>query len=225
MSTEKKKTAFPARVIGIIVLLVVAAGAVGVYVNGMRSGNLPSEIADNADCSAAVTLASRLQDLAVGDIAAMTSIDTPTHLASLSFKGPDGNVMSLGNFGGKTVLVNLWATWCVPCRTEMPALDALQADMGSDAFEVVTINIDQGDDSKPKAFLKEIGVSDLAFYSDNSMGVFNTLKKQGNAVGLPATLLVDRNGCLISRMFGPAHWSGDDAKTYLKQALEANGQA
>ena len=155
----------------------------------------------------------------------MTSIDTPTDLADLSFNGSDGEALTLGSFSGKMVLVNLWATWCVPCRTEMPALDALQADLGSDGFEVVTINIDQGEDSKPKAFLEEIGVSNLAFYRDNTMGVFNVLKKQGHAVGLPATLLVDGNGCLVSRMFGPAHWSGEDAKTYIRKALGSDAQA
>ena len=88
----------------------------------------------------------------------------------------------------------------------MPALDALQKEKGSDRFEVMTVNVDTGDDAKPKAFLDEIGVKSLAHYRDASMDVFNDLKKRGLALGLPVTLLVDGEGCLIGHLTGPAEW-------------------
>ena len=131
--------------------------------------------------------------------------------------GQDGSYPVAGP--GNERVLNLWATWCAPCREEMPALDELQAALGGDTFEVIAVNIDQGSDEKPKNFLSEIGVSNLGFYRDNTMGIFNTLKKEGYAFGLPVTLLVDGNGCLLANMNGPAHWSGDDAKAYISKAL------
>src|SRR5690606_41587457 len=110
-------------------------------------------------------------------------------------------------------------TWCVPCREEMPALNALEKELGSDRFEVVAVNIDTGDDEKPKAFLNETGVHELAYYRDASMGVVNTLQKEGLAFGLPVTLLMDDKGCLISAMNGPAAWDSEDAKALIGAAL------
>ena len=89
------------------------------------------------------------------------------------------------------MLLNLWATWCVPCRKEMPALDALQAKLGGADFEVVSINIDTRDTDKPKDWLKNVGVNTLAYYADNSAKVFQDLKAIGKAFGMPTTLIVD----------------------------------
>ncbi|MFH2078422.1 MAG: TlpA disulfide reductase family protein, partial [Pseudomonadota bacterium] len=109
--------------------------------------------------------------------------------------------------------------WCVPCREEMPALNALQQAEGSDAFQVLAINIDTGPIDKPRAFLEETGVDALGLYRDASMGVFNTLKRQGLAFGLPATLLIDGKGCLLGAMNGPAAWDSPDAKALIKAAV------
>jgi thiol-disulfide isomerase/thioredoxin len=145
--------------------------------------------------------------------------DPPQSLKGLAFNGADGKPMSLANLGGKTVLLNLWATWCAPCRAEMPSLDTLQKEMGGDAFEVVAINVDTGDDTKPKKFLEEIGVEKLGYYSDHTLGLFNDLKKRGLALGLPVTMLIDSEGCLIAHMNGPAEWAGGDAKRLVEAAL------
>jgi len=221
MSGQKNK-GIPMRMVGFAVLLAALAGVGAVYVNGMPSGNTSQAAAgEDGACTAALTLAQAIQPLATGDVAAMASTDAAVPLRSLAFNGPDGQPMTVGDFAGKTLLINLWATWCAPCREEMPALDRLQAALGSDAFEVVAVNIDTGDDTKPKRFLNEIGVSDLGFYRDNSMGIFNALKKDGLAFGLPVTVLVDDAGCLLASMNGPAHWSGDDAKAYVRSALGA----
>jgi thiol-disulfide isomerase/thioredoxin len=149
--------------------------------------------------------------------------ETPRGLPDLPFVDGAGKAMSLADFAGKPVLVNLWATWCVPCREEMPALSQLEAAMGGETFSVVAINIDTGDATKPESFLKEIGVSNLGLYRDASMGVFNTLKKEGLAFGLPATALVSAGGCLLGFMNGPAHWSGDDAKALIGKLIEVSG--
>ena len=124
----------------------------------------------------------------------------------------------LSNTGGKTVLLNLWATWCFPCREEMPALDALQKEAGSDTFEVIAVNVDTGDDVKPKKFLVETGIDTLGYYRDNTLGLFNDLKKRGLALGLPVTLLIDSEGCLLAHMNGPADWAGEDARRLIAAA-------
>ena len=100
----------------------------------------------------------------------------------------------------------------------MPALDALQKEMGSDKFEVVAVNVDTGDDVKPKKFLAETGVDALGYYRDNTLDLFNDLKTRGLALGLPVTLLVDDEGCLLAHMNGPAEWSGPDAKRLIEAA-------
>ena len=123
--------------------------------------------------------------------------------------------MTLADRAGKVLLVNLWATWCAPCRKEMPALDALQKEAGGDDFEVVAVNVDTGGDEKPKKFLGEIGIENLAFYRDDTLELFNTLKRRGLALGLPVTLLVDREGCLMAHMNGPAEWAGEDARRLI----------
>ena len=141
------------------------------------------------------------------------------YLAGIAFKGPDGAETSLASFAGKTVLLNLWATWCVPCRTEMPALDGLEAALGGEDFTVAAVNIDLGDPARAKDFLDEIGVEHLAFYSDPTSALFLDLKKRGLAFGLPVTLLIDGNGCRIGSVEGPAAWDSKDAQALIKAAI------
>jgi thiol-disulfide isomerase/thioredoxin len=149
----------------------------------------------------------------------MVAAGEPRRLSTVAFKDAEGKPMTLTNFAGKTVLFNLWATWCVPCREEMPALNALEKEMGSERFQVVPVNIDTGDDEKPKAFLSETGVDALQLYRDNTIDVFNSLKKEGLAFGLPVTLLIDGKGCLISAMNGPAAWDSEEAKALIRGAV------
>jgi len=203
----------------------VLAGAVAVYVTENRSGNNASGDAAAANgqgdvaCAVKAGEAKRIAASATGEVAALLPADPPQSLKTLSFNGPDGKLMSLADHAGKTVLLNLWATWCAPCRAEMPALDALQKAKGGDRFEVVAVNVDTGDAAKPKKFLDEIGVHTLGFYRDPTMGLFNEAKKRGLALGLPVTLLVDGEGCLIAHMNGPAEWSSPDAAKVIDAAL------
>ena len=104
----------------------------------------------------------------------------------------------------------------------MPALDALQSDLGGPKFEVVAINIDTRDPAKPVAFLKDIGVTHLAYYSDPSAKVFQELKLAGKAFGMPTTLIVDRSGCEIGEMAGPAEWASADGVKLVRAALQSS---
>ncbi|CAN7435955.1 TlpA family protein disulfide reductase [Rhizobium rhizogenes] len=218
--TAKKPFGLPS--VKLILLAAVAgvvAGAAAVYVKEAGYGNGIGETASSGQCETAKERAAALTPFTKGQVAAMAAPQTPISLHDVSFKGADGQPLSIANFSGKTLLLNVWATWCVPCREEMPALNALEKSMGNDKFEVVAVNIDTGDDEKPKAFRTDYGIDKLGYYRDSTMGVFNALKKQGLAFGLPVTLLIDGKGCLVSAMNGPAAWDSDDAKNLIKAAV------
>nr|WIE93180.1 TlpA disulfide reductase family protein [Mesorhizobium sp. WSM4875] len=218
---------FPApRLILAALVAGVLAGAVAVYVSESGSGNnAPDQVAaastgkDDVACKAKAERAKQVAAKAVGQVAALQPADPPQSLKGLAFNGPDGKPTTIAGHAGKTVLLNLWATWCAPCRAEMPALDALQKEKGGNTFEVVAVNVDTGDDAKPKKFLKEIGIETLGYYRDATMGLFNEAKTRGLALGLPVTMLIDGEGCLIAHMNGPAEWSSPDAKRLVEAAL------
>ncbi|PSM16969.1 TlpA disulfide reductase family protein [Nitratireductor sp. StC3] len=202
----------------------VLAGAIAVYVRSAADGNTDRPGADvaAASCEAKTGQATAVGAAAKGAVAAMLAADPPQSLADLAFNDPDGKPITLAALSGKTVLMNLWATWCAPCRAEMPALDALQKEMGDPDFEVVAVNVDTGSDEKPLKFLDEIGIGSLRFYRDNTLGLFNELKTRSLALGLPVTLLIDAEGCLLAHMNGPAEWHTDDAKTLIRAAMHGN---
>ncbi len=185
-SHNKNRRRLLAAACGTVAVLAVLAGVYGI-------GRLRSNPA-TAECAPAIATASRIAPLARGEVAALAVARTPFRLPNLSFKDSAGRERTLNDWRGRTVLLNLWATWCVPCRKEMPALDTLQADLGGGKFDVVAVNIDTRDPQKPLSFLKDIGVSHLAYYSDDSAKVFQELKAAGKAFGMPTTLLVDPPG-------------------------------
>jgi thiol-disulfide isomerase/thioredoxin len=171
-------------------------------------------------CRPAAQLASRLVPLARGEVAALTPAKTPIRVSDLAFHDASGRDRKLSEWQGRTVLLNLWATWCVPCRKEMPALDALQAKLGGSDFEVVAVNIDTRDFEKPKVWLKDAEISKLAYYADPSAKIFQHLKMAGRAFGMPTTLLVDREGCELASLAGPAEWASPDAVQFVQAALK-----
>jgi thiol-disulfide isomerase/thioredoxin len=195
----------------LLLILAVLGGVYGI-------GHLRSNPADAA-CRQAVETASRIAPLVHGEVAALAVARTPFSAANLAFKDAAGHARTLADWRGRTVLLNLWATWCAPCRREMPALDTLQAKLGGPNFEVVAVNIDTRDPEKPLAFLKEIGVSHLAYYSDDSAEIFEVLKTAGKAFGMPTTLIVNREGCEIADMAGPAEWASDDGLKLVSGVL------
>jgi thiol-disulfide isomerase/thioredoxin len=223
---EEKKSLFPAlRLILLAAAVGALAGAVAVYVTSRPAGNNGADVpvasvseADVAACAAKADKAKALGASATGEVAAMLAADPPQSLKALAFNAPGGKPMTLADRAGKTVLLNLWATWCFPCREEMPALNALQKELGGEKFEVIAVNVDTGDDTKPKKFLAETGIDTLGYYRDNTLALFNDLKKRGLALGLPVTLLIDAEGCLLAHMNGPANWASEDAKRLIAAA-------
>jgi len=203
-------------------LALIAAGGVAGLVVGLAGvygiATLNRNAGDPA-CRPAVALAQKVAPFARGEVAAVNVAKRPLKIPDLSFHDASGQTVALDHWRGRTVLLNLWATWCVPCRKEMPTLDALQGRLGGPDFQVVTVNIDTRDPDKPKAFLKQIGVSKLAYYADPSAQVFQDLKEIGRAFGMPTTLLVDPHGCEIGSIAGPAQWASDDAVKLIEAAL------
>jgi thiol-disulfide isomerase/thioredoxin len=191
-------------------------GLAGIYGIGALSGNAGGDKA----CRPAVDLAQKLAPLTRGEVAAVNVAKAPLKVPNLAFADASGKPLTLADWRGKTVLLNLWATWCVPCREEMPALDALQSKLGGPNFQVVAVNIDTRDPEKPKSFLKEIGVTHLAYYADGNAKSFQDLKSVGRAFGMPTTLLIDPNGCEIGTIAGPADWAGRDALKLIEAALQ-----
>jgi thiol-disulfide isomerase/thioredoxin len=195
-------------------LLTAAAGLVAVYGIGTPWRN-PGEAA----CRPAVALAQRIAPLARGEVAALAVAEKPLQLPNLAFNDAAGKAHTLADWRGRYVLFNLWATWCVPCRKEMPALDELEAKLGGANFEVVAVNIDTRDAEKPRAWLRDVGIARLAYYADPSAKVFQDLKLIGKAFGMPTTLLVDPAGCEIGTVAGPAEWASDDGVKLVGAAL------
>lgn len=218
--TEQSNRNRRSKILGTILLVGgISLVAAGVYVMMGGYGNDTINTASTKASANVVAKANEIGKSALGDVAAMVALEEPKLMPEHQFIDPDGNAQSLDMFKGKITLVNLWATWCAPCREEMPDLSELQtAKKGAD-FEVVTINIDRGDRNKPEGFLNEIGVDNLPLYQDSTMGIFNALKKEGLAFGLPVTLLVDENGYILASMNGPAHWSSPDALNYIDAAI------
>ncbi|WP_029006660.1 thiol:disulfide interchange protein TlpA [Azorhizobium doebereinerae] len=224
----------PWRMIGLVAGATVAGAMVGALaLYGMKGlpgnasatkpqadGTIPAATAALADpdCQGAVDAAKRLAPLAKGELAALSLATTPRRLPPLAFADAAGKPVTLADFKGKTLLVNLWATWCVPCRKEMPALDALEKAQGGKDFQVVAINLDTRDPKKPHAFLSEIGVASLGFYADPDTKTFQALRSVGRGFGLPTTLLVDAKGCEIGYLAGPAEWASPDAQALIRQA-------
>lgn len=190
-------------------------GLAGVYGFSALTRNAGGDPA----CRPTVELAKKVAPFARGEVAAVNVAKSPLKVPNLAFEDASGKKLSLASFRGRTVLLNLWATWCVPCRKEMPTLDALEGALGSKDFQVVAVNIDTRDPDKPKRFLKDIGISKLAYYADPSAKAFQDLKAIGRAFGMPTTMLIDRQGCEIGTIAGPADWASPDAVKLIQAAL------
>jgi len=146
--------------------------------------------------------------------------DAPKPVAAINFDDAQGRSRSLAEFKGKVVLLNIWATWCGPCRKEMPALDRLQAALGGPEFEVVALSIDRGGTDAVRKFFADIGIRTLAMYLDSSRQALRTL----SALGLPTTLLIDREGREIGRLIGPAEWDSPEMIEFVR-CVVAKGDA
>jgi thiol-disulfide isomerase/thioredoxin len=222
-SKKRKHADSPAKYV-IAALVAAIAGFGTVYLlfapsdNASRPGSAP-ETATSASQDEEVIKTSPLKGLNKGAMAAFVVRPKPLPLPDFSFDGPGGAKETSAALKGKVVLLNIWATWCVPCREEMPQLNALQAELGGPKFEVVAINIDKGGAEKAKTFLEETGAKDLAFYADPTGKLFARLK----AVGMPTTLLLNSQGEEMGRLVGPADWASPEAKALIEAAIASAG--
>jgi thiol-disulfide isomerase/thioredoxin len=198
---------------GLAGAMVGLAGVYGITVFGGNRGG-------DAACKPAVATAKRIAPLVHGEVAALAVATTPLRVPDLAFSDGQGHSHTLADWRGRTVLLNLWATWCVPCRKEMPALDKLESKLGGSNFEVVAVNIDTRDPEKPREWLKDVGISHLTYYADPSAKVFQDLKLIGKAFGMPTTMLVGPFGCEIGTMAGPAEWASPDGVKLVTAALK-----
>jgi thiol-disulfide isomerase/thioredoxin len=151
-----------------------------------------------------------------GDLVAFVRKTPPVELANVSFSDEAGAAKTLADFKGKVVLLNLWATWCLPCRHEMPSLDRLQKEMGSDQFEVVALSLDRAGKDAARKFFDEIRIANLKLYIDPTMKAGNGLR----AVGMPTTILIGKDGKELGRLPGPAEWDSPAAKALIAEALK-----
>lgn len=226
-SSEKTPHPRPSRARSLapaVLFAVLAVVALSVAVLYGMSGLSGKEMAGSGakTCSASASRLAAVAAAAKGEMAALAPTKAPKPALELTFEGPDGQPRKLSEMRGRAVLLNLWATWCVPCREEMPALDRLQAEAGGADFEVVALNIDTARLERRQAFLTEIGVKALRFYADPSADVFQVLKRAGKVVGLPTTILIDAQGCELGILAGAAVWDSPDAFK-LVSALRESG--
>ncbi len=146
--------------------------------------------------------------------------DAPRTAPSVGFTDAAGNPMDYSAFEGKVVLVNFWATWCAPCRKEMPTLDNLQAELGGPDFTVAAISSDRTAEQSQK-FFDEIGVGDLTLYHDPRA----TLARASRVIGYPVVLILDRQGREIARLTGGAEWDSIEAVELLRRVIEMTSEA
>ncbi len=200
--------------VGAAILAGAVVGVGAVYGTKGGSGNQES-----ASCPGAAAIAAKMDPLARGEIAALNVNRAPQPLSPISFQTADGTKVTMADFTGKTVLLNLWATWCIPCRKEMPALNQLQADLGGKDFEVVAVNIDTQGPERVEAFLADTKIDRLHRYADPSTSILQSLRNEGLGQGLPTSVVIDRQGCRLVAMAGPAEWASREAKDLIETAM------
>jgi len=172
-------------------------------------------LAANAVLAAAAPDPDALRAAREGEMRKLVVLDTPRGPYDAAFTGEDGAERHLSDDGGKVLLVNFWAVWCGPCREEMPTLNRLQKEMGGEDFAVVTIALGHNSPAGMKKFFAENGIDALPLHSDPRMN----LGRQAGVLGLPVTLILDRDGREIGRLTGGADWSGPEARRIIEMVL------
>ena len=205
----------PSRMLAAAVLIVAVAIAITYFAGNAGSANA-------TPCAPQAAQAQKLDAAATGELAALNGTGTGRGYADMTFTDGSGKPVKLSDFAGKTLLVNFWASWCIPCRAEMPALDKLAAQENGPDFMVLPINLDLGAGGldKAKAFLAQGGWKNLPLYADSTFAAFKQLQVNAVATGLPSSLLLDKKGCEIGVLQGPAAWDTPDG-TKVIDALKS----
>jgi thiol-disulfide isomerase/thioredoxin len=218
--SERLGSKLPARTATLAAALAASVGFAAIYVTLGHSDNAartaaPPPMVQAQAAAPAPAAGEGANGPGRSELAAFVFRKEPEVLPEIKFQDADGRERSLTDWRGKVVLLNLWATWCLPCRKEMPALDRLQASLGSDQFQVVAISVDRTGLAGAKKFLEETKTPNLAVYADPTARLASSLR----AAGLPATLLIDKEGREIGRLLGPAEWDGEAARHLIQSAL------
>jgi len=162
-----------------------------------------------------------ISDMRLDDMRKLFIAPAPRKMPDIAYETPEGEKFTLADTNGHFRLVNFWATWCAPCREEMPQLDALQAEMGGGGFQVMTIATGRNRLADINRFYSQAGVTNLPILLD-AQGL---LGRAAGAFGLPTTILLDRDGMEIARLTGGASWNSDNAKAVLKALMAASDAA
>lgn len=188
-----------------IVALSALAGFAAVYVIARAPDNAPpSDIVSNPPKPQA------------GQLTAFVKHAAPVSLPDITFQDADGKDVKLSDLKGKTILLNLWATWCAPCREEMPSLDRLQKAMASDKFEVVALSLDRAGYAASRKFLDDLKTTAVKLYVDASSKEGMKLK----VAGMPTTILINKDGLEVGRLAGAAAWDSDEAKKLISAVVD-----
>jgi thiol-disulfide isomerase/thioredoxin len=190
-------------------ILAIVAGFIGIYWFQSTLRKEEPAITANAGDEG-------LRKFAKGPLAAFVLKPERPPAADIAFSDDKATELKLSQWKGRVALINLWATWCAPCRKEMPALARLQKELGGADFEVVAISVDLKGAEASAAFLKETGADNLKLYVEPSAVILNQLQ----ALGLPATVLVDRKGNEVGRLLGPAEWDSPEAIALIKSVMD-----
>ncbi|MEL6583396.1 MAG: TlpA disulfide reductase family protein [Pseudomonadota bacterium] len=169
-----------------------------------------------ASAGANAQAAPSFEGLLEGDMVKLRLEEAPAPLPATAFTTLDGVAGDLTDYQGKVVLLNFWATWCAPCRVEMPHLEAVNQALGGDDFAVVTLATGRNNPSAIKAFFSEIGVETLPDYVDPQSAV----ARGAEVRGLPVTLLMDREGNVLGRVEGIADWNAPEARAVIQAAID-----
>lgn len=201
-------------------LVIAALSAVVAVVLTLWLGNAGPKA---TECPVQADRAAKIDAAAIGQLAALNGTGQGRGYSDMAFTDADGKPVTIATFSGKALLVNFWASWCVPCRAEMPELDEIAAEYNGDTFMVLPINLDigAGGQEKAKAFLAEGGFQNLPLYADSTFKAFDRLKTEAAAIGLPATLLLDEKGCELGVLQGPATWASEDGRNVIEALLGA----
>ena len=159
-----------------------------------------------------------LEALRVGDMRKLTFHSAPIAGSDVAFMSEDGIEMTLADFNGKHIVLNFWATWCAPCRKEMPELSALQTDLGGEKFQVVTVATGRNPLPAMQKFFDEIGIDNLPLHTDARQSFARSM----GVLGLPVTLIMDPDGNEIARLQGDADWHSDSAVAIITTLIASD---
>jgi thiol-disulfide isomerase/thioredoxin len=157
-----------------------------------------------------------LEQLRSGDMAKLVVHQEPRDRIDGTFRDLYGNALTLADYSGKVVLLNVWATWCPPCRAEMPSIDRLAGEMKGEDFAVIPLSTDRGGPERVARFFEDIQVRNLKVIHDRTQAV----SRQAGVLGLPVTLILDRHGREIARLIGDADWDTHEARAILRRIIE-----